>query len=186
MARSLRKSLKQGVINLQSLISMLKLSLEDINKCSAYKIYLSNDDTYVFTTDHGTIYEVGFVEDCMLGMDNVYQFFIAPKNSSEQPKDDKIQSTIVSIIEDFFKNNDVLLDYICDTSDGRQALRNRLFSHWFALYPRRKYFTLRSISVYYEDISFYASVLIKNDNPKYAECLLAVDNFEMQIRDKLK
>lgn len=165
---------------------MLNLSLKEINRHSAYEVSLSDDDTYVFTTSSGVIYEVGFVEDFMLGIDNVYQFFIAPKNNTDPPKDLGTRDTIISILEEFFNSNDVLLDYICDTADGKQALRNRLFSHWFALYPQRKDYTLRSLSVYYEDISFYASVVIKNSNPNYAQCLLAIDDFEMQIRDKLK
>lgn len=165
---------------------MLNLSIERINKHSAYKVSLSNEDTYTFTTDFGTVYEVGFVEDYMLGIKDVYQFFIAPKNNSLRPKDIKIQNTLIPIIEEFFVNNDVLLDYICDTSDGRQASRNRLFSHWFSLYPKRREYTLRSLSVFYEDISFYAAVVIKNDNPNYEECLMAVDNFEIEIRNKLK
>jgi hypothetical protein len=164
----------------------LSLSLDNINRTSFYHVTLSGEDTYIFSTEDGIVYEVGFLEDYMLNLPNVYQFFIALKGNYSQRKDDGIRLTILSIIEEFFKEHDVLLDYICDTSDGKQVLRNRLFTHWFALYPHRNLFTLRSLSVIYEDIGFYASVLIKNDNSHYAECLDAIDNFELNIREKLK
>lgn len=97
----------------------------------------------------------------------------------------KNQLTIVAVIEEFFRTKEVLLDYICDTNDGRQATRSRLFSHWFSQFPNRKLYTLRTLTLYYENIAFYASVIIRNDNPKYEECLSAIDNFESEIRGKL-
>ncbi len=163
----------------------LNLSVAEINKKSPYLVSLSQENSFVFTSKEGNIYELGFIKDEMFGIDDAYQFFLVPKDKENDVKDDDIQATVISVIEEFFKTKEVLLDYICDTKDGRKAIRSRLFSSWFSLFPNRKQYTLRTLSLYYEDISFYASVIIRNDNPNYDKCLDAIDNFEVQIRGKL-
>lgn len=80
---------------------------------------------FYFVTDETQIYEIGFVEDQMIAIENAYQLFLISKSGQNEFKDSKIQQTITAIIEEFFKTNDVLLDYICDTKDGRQAARSR-------------------------------------------------------------
>lgn len=164
---------------------MLKLSIESINSRSPYKLMLSGDGSFCFATDEALIYEVGFVEDYMLSVDNAYQFFIVPKSSPNITKDDKMQQTITAIIEEFFKADNVLLDYICDTKDGRQATRSRLFTQWFKHYPSRDLFTLRTISIEYENESYYASAIIRNDNPHYNEYIAAMNAFENEMEEIL-
>lgn len=163
---------------------MLKLSIENINSHSPYRIQLSGDGLFYFVTDEAQIYEVGFVEDHMITIDNAYQLFLIPKSGQNEYKDTKIQHTITAIIEEFFRFNDVLLDYICDTKDGRQAARSRLFTQWFNQYPYHHLFTLRAISVELDDVSYYASVIIRNTNPNYAECIAAIDAFEKEMKEK--
>ena len=163
----------------------LHLSLTNINCKSPYQVSLTDGNSFYFTTEEGNEYEIGFIKDDMFGLSDAYQFFIVPKGEANTIKDEKIQLTIVAVIEEFFRTKEVLLDYICDTNDGRQATRSRLFSHWFCQFPNRKLYTLRTLTLYYENIAFYASVIIRNDNPKYEECLSAIDNFESEIRGKL-
>ena len=164
---------------------MLHLSLEAINSRSPYRLSLSGNNAFCFTTDENMTYEVGFVEDHMLAVENAFQFFLVPKSETNESRDTKIQQTITSIIEEFFRNNDVLLDYICDTGDGRQAARNRLFSRWFSLYPLRHHYTLRTIEAMWENTCYFASIIIRNDNPHYEEYMAAIDAFETEIRNKL-
>ncbi len=35
------------------------------------------------------------------------------------------------ILQDFFKNENYILGYTCDVSDGREMARKRLFNRWF-------------------------------------------------------
>ncbi len=165
---------------------MLDLSIEHINEASPYKVKLTPQRTYSFITDDGVSYDMGFVEDCMLGIDNVYQFFIEAENTTSQHPDTKIQSTVYAILEEFFNNGCMILDYICDTCDGRQSVRNRLFTRWFRKYPQKSGFTIHSISANNEGVFYYAAVIIRNDNPEYERCMEAVDKFEDEIDDKLK
>jgi hypothetical protein len=41
---------------------MLKLSLDSINYHAPYKIFLSADGVFSFTTDEAHVYEIGFVD----------------------------------------------------------------------------------------------------------------------------
>ena len=165
---------------------MFALSLVSINSHSPYRLQVSGDGCFSFTTDENQTYEVGFIEDYMLSVSNAYQFFLVPKSEPNDTKDEKIQQTITAIVEEFFKSNDVLLDYICDTKDGRQAARSRLFSRWFSLYPNRHLYTLRTISVEYEETAYFASAILRNDNPNYNDYMEAIDQFEAMMRDKLR
>ena len=79
----------------------------------------------------------------------------------------------------------VLLDYICDTKDGRQAVRNRLFSKWFNQYPYRDRFTLRTVNIEYAGQRYFASAIFRKDNAHYKEYIEAIDKFEANMIDKL-
>lgn len=165
---------------------MLKLSIDAINQHSPYSLRLSEEGSFCFTTDEALVYEVGFIEDYMLAIEKAYQFFLLPKGSPNITKDDKMQQTVTAIIEEFFQSNDVLLDYICDTKDGRQAARSRLFTRWFSQYPNRQKFTLRTIEIEFESTAYYASAILRNDNPNYSECMEAINEFEKMMREKLR
>ena len=144
------------------------------------------ENSYAFTTDQGTNYEIGFVEDFMLGIDNVYQFFIEANGSAGKAKDPKIAETVFAVLEEFFQNGNLILDYICDTSDGRHEARSRLFSQWYNHHPLKIGFTMQRIFAKFEGEGYYAAVILRNDNPKYGECITAIDAFSKDILDKLK
>ncbi|MDO4934123.1 MAG: DUF6169 family protein, partial [Prevotella sp.] len=100
--------------------------------------------------------------------------------------DRRIRQTIMVVLEEFFRQKDVVLDYICDTGDNRQAARSRIFSSWFRLFANQNQFTLRSMSIKAEGIEFFAAVVLRNDNPRFNNIIDAIQQFEKQIEDKLK
>lgn len=69
-----------------------------------------------------------------------------------------------------FDPDDVsLMLYICETGDGKQAMRNRLFQYWYSHYERKQEFTFLSTSIKDEEgVINYATLIIRNDNPDYA------------------
>ena len=75
------------------------------------------------------------------------------------------------IIEEFFSHKEVAMLYICDTSDGRQASRDRLFRIWFDTYIHNESFSLYTESVMIEKTRYYSSVLLRKDNPKLIQIL---------------
>ena len=145
---------------------MNTLSLARINSKAPYKVMLSkNECFYVFTTDKGIRYVISFSEEYEIGGCMSYQFSIDNIEKSHGSYDKKIKDTIIAIIEDFFiENQDVLL-YICDTSDNREAARNRLFLRWFAQYSPDR-FTICTANSKVEDTEFYMAIIVANNNPK--------------------
>lgn len=55
---------------------MIELSLSAINVKSPYKMSQTANGSFLFVTDYGKEYEVGFVEDEMFSFPDVYQLFI--------------------------------------------------------------------------------------------------------------
>ena len=80
---------------------MLTLSLEKINARSPYQIKLSGNGSFSFTTDEGLTYEVGFVEDYMLFVENVYQFFLVPKTEAGTQLRQQKTTLNNAVVEDF-------------------------------------------------------------------------------------
>lgn len=166
---------------------MRPLSIKKINDKSPYKVALKGESSYAFTTAQGVEYEIGFIEDYMLGIDDVYQFFIAVRGD-QKPKsnDSKVAETVFAVMEEFFSDGNLILDYVCDTSDGRQAARSRLFAYWYNSHPLRIGFTQRTIMASYDGVSYFAAVIVRNDNPRFSECMAAIDSFTENMADKLR
>ncbi len=143
---------------------MIKITLEDINQKSPYEITLNNGD-FDFTIDTGTRYSVSFLEDVPLGGCDTYQFGFRKREDSHSGYDVKVRNTLIAIIEQFFAENDNVLLYICDTSDGREAKRNRLFIRWFEDFANPERFTLKTANATVEGQGFYAAIIVENCNP---------------------
>ena len=57
--------------------------------------------------------------------------------------------------------------YICETGDGKQRMRNRLFGYWFNSYEYSSKFSMHTVCIDDEEgISNFAALIVRNDNPK--------------------
>ena len=123
---------------------VIDLPIERVNALSPYKVYINNNGSLGFETQYGSVYEVGFVEDYTFMDENAFQFFILESQGKHSVKDPLVRETIWVILETFFLENNPVILYICDMSDGKQAIRNRLFSMWYYEYEQRESFTFLS------------------------------------------
>ena len=78
--------------------------------------------------------------------------------------------------------------YICESGDGGQAMRSRLFSHWFADFAdKNKYAFLQSSIVDKEGTENYFAIITRNDNPNFDdvmdECKSAIRFFRDEPRE---
>lgn len=145
---------------------MKQLSIETINSISPYKVASTPKGGLKFCTEYGIHYVVDFVEDDSLLSYESYEFIIVNADSAKSPRDSKLKETLLTIIEEFFEKNQSTMLYICDTSDGMQRYRNRLFSSWFNGAEMSKRYTLCSASIKdLEGTENYASIVVRNDNP---------------------
>lgn len=147
------------------------IDLQRFNRVSPYKASPSiPDGFYEFITDFGVRYSIGFMHDDSVITSGAYQFIISNVNHQASPNDDKVRKTIMCMIDEFFRQNEDVLLYICETGDGKQAMRNRLFQYWFSQYEKKEDFTFLSSSVTEEDgVVNYATIIIKSNSPRLTE-----------------
>lgn len=159
----------------------IQFSIDRINHLAPYRVWLSESDgSFRFVSDFNIEFVIDFMEDDLLKSALSYQLLIGNIGNKKSPRDLKVRDTILIIIEDFFMNNQSALLYICETGDGKQMARGRLFAYWFESSAMRRLFTTISSTLLDEDgIENTATLIIRNDNPNLH---LLVAEFSQTIR----
>ncbi|MBQ8656528.1 MAG: hypothetical protein IJ527_05700 [Prevotella sp.] len=164
----------------------LNFSLSELNKKSPYVLESSGMYSFNFVTAQGKKYEIGFIQDLMISDEGVYQFFITTEDQFKTVLDRNIQQTVFVVIEEFFKNEGAVLDYICATEDHRQASRDRMFHQWYTNSLAKEQYHLRNMSIDIDGTAYFASVIMRNDNPRFEAMTEAIDRFIQDFQDKLR
>lgn len=153
---------------------MIELSLSVINENSPYLVTEGgNSYSFRFFTASGVHYSVDFMHDDLITEGESFQLVIANLNNKKSLRDTKVKDSVLAIIDEFFNKNQSTLLYICETGDGKQSMRSRLFEHWFNTYNRKMLFTLLTTSVIDEEGEVnFATLIIRNDNPKLPEIVM--------------
>lgn len=153
---------------------MKRVQTERINAKSPYKVEQTTYGDFVFQTRNNVIYGVAFLDDTPIGGCETYQLTISNKNDRHGTFDLDVKTTILAIIEEFFCDNGNVLIY-SDTSDGSEAVRNRLFLKWFEEYADNAHFYFQTAQATIEGEGFFAAIIAKLDNPRIE---LVKQNFE--------
>lgn len=148
-----------------------KSSLAIINGVSPYEVaYTNGEEALSFVTDYDVEIFVTFEKDDLFNAGLAYQFGISNPKKKRSPRDVKVRETILAIVEEFFRVNEAALLYICETGDGMQRMRNRLFHFWFGIYgAREEYVFLPQTVTDDEGNENYAALIIRRDNPYFAD-----------------
>ena len=101
-----------------------------------------------------------------LGGCSSYQIIIRKIEDTHSPHDPKVEATILAIVNEFFRSNLEILLYLCDTTDGREASRNRLFMRWFEKNAEPGRFTIKQAHTEIEGQGIYIAIIVENRNPK--------------------
>ena len=147
----------------------MKLSADKVNEASPYWVIALDELSFRFRTENGVVYVVGFYPDKLFYIKGAYHFYIRNANKKHVANDPKVFQVITAVIEEFFRQNPLVMLYICDPRDNRQAARNRLYQHWFEGYINHSEFRLYSESVVYKSVDYYAGLIMRKDNPYYEE-----------------
>lgn len=150
----------------------MKIDVDEINNKAPYKVRLIYDElNVIFDTDFGVQYVAGFDrDDTSLPFTKTYQFSIVNVNNKKSPRDHKVRETIIAILENFFMQNNEVMLYICETGDGKQSMRNRLFGYWFNHYKESWNLLFMSASIYDIDgVKNYTAIIIRQDHPHLSE-----------------
>lgn len=162
----------------------LTLSLAKLNERTPYRLESSGLYSFSFITEQGKKYDIGFIKDLMIADDGIYQFFITTEDNFKTLPDKKIEETITIIIEEFFTNKDVALDYICSTEDNKQSVRHRKFRQWFNHCLKKEDFLCEDIIVTIDNITYYSSLIIPKTNSNIDQIINAKENFQALMNDK--
>ncbi len=162
-------------------------SLAHINKTSPYRVLEYEENTACFITDSGVVYMVGFIAETNMDIPNAYQLFITPKGRAKHVGTDiKIGQTIAEIVKSFFRNNENILVYICDTSDKMQAARNRKFKIWFHQYAQTEDFDFVSETMNMSEDEYFAAMILKKSHQHFIETTHTFHQYFQDLREKLE
>lgn len=162
---------------------MNALDLSAINVTAPYSVWNVNS-YYYFKTEHGTIYKIGFMPDDTIWEAGAYQFLIINENSQPSPNDGKLKETVFCVIEAFFKSNPDILLYLCETGDGKQAARNRLFVRWFKEYANNHLFYFDTCEVRADGVDNFAAIIVQKNNPDLERIINDFNQVVVTLRDK--
>ncbi len=157
---------------------MQPLSLDTINTTAPYEVYWHEmSRTYRFKSDHGVVLAIGFDDDDMIEHAESYVLSIINVNRMPSPRDLKTRDTVMLIIENFFNMNEAALLYICESGDGKQQMRSRLFEYWFSSYQMKDRFLLMPVSIEdMEGVGNFAALIIRKDNPNILDIVTEFSN----------
>ena len=111
------------------------------------------------------------MDDYSIWQSGAYQFYINNESHRPSPNDEKLKATVFRIIEAFFTANPDILLYICETGDGRQAFRSRLFIRWFNNYAGRDTYVMQTAEVQEGKTKNFAALIVQKSNPRLEEIL---------------
>ena len=145
---------------------MKDLDLNSINRTAPYKVYRTERYHYYgFVTKTGVDLYVGFDDDDLITTES-YKLIILNCHNRPSPRDAAVKDTIFAIIKEFFRVNNATMLYICETGDGKQAMRSRLFSYWFITFADKGKFTYLQSSIKdAEGVDNFFAIITRNDNP---------------------
>ena len=160
---------------------MMLLDTAKISEAAPYNVWYDNGE-YIFKTDAEIVYAVGFKLDDVFQSFTAYWFDLTNRSHKPSPNDLKVRDTIICIIEEFFRQNPDILLYLCDTANGQQAMRNRLFLRWFNTYEMKQKYSIFNEMIPDEGEMNSVSLIIPLSHPQY-EAIVShfnemIDNFK--------
>lgn len=127
---------------------------------------------------------ITFMDDYSIWETGAYQLVINNDNKVPSPLDPKLRDTVFSVIDGFFAVNPEILLYICETGDGKQEFRNRLFLRWFNTYSGRDAYIIRTAEVKDENTRNFAALILQKTNPRSEEIIAEFDETIAMLTSK--
>ncbi|MBQ7438728.1 MAG: hypothetical protein IJV28_02055 [Paludibacteraceae bacterium] len=163
---------------------MINLSVDAINLRAPYKVEQAEENIFLFTTKHGIMYSVGFARDYTFMEEGLYQFFITNISGRTLRVDKDVYETVRVIVEEFFSQDQPVMLYICDTTDKRQASRDRLFRIWFHTYMLNTAYTMYNEQVTLDNVNYFASIILRKDHPMHNQVISSFHDFILDLPGK--
>ncbi len=150
---------------------------------SPYKIFRREENNnfsyYEFTSDKGVNYYIHFdvCEYLEEFIDHGKVFYMSFGRKRKESFDIKIRETIICVLGFFFNTKENVLLYLCDTNDGKQLVRRRIFDSWYDLYAFSLNVDKIDEVIISDDEEYYTSMIVRKDNTFYNEYVTAFRKF---------
>lgn len=172
---------------------MTNLSLSAINAAAPYTLRISELGGFDFDVEAGLTYNIALIEDYTFGDDfETYMLNVLPHSIEEYDrvrrehsvkvrKDDKIKQTVLAVLEEAMKNQNIIIDYVCLSEDERQDYRARLFEGWFNAFADQKKYCLFTTSLKVGEVTNYLGAFLRRDNELFDAFSAAFEKFDRDI-----
>ena len=172
---------------------MTELSLSAINATAPYRLRISELGGFDFDIDAGLTYNIALIEDYTFGEDfETFMLNVLPHSMEEynrikrnrsvkMRRDDKIRQTVMAVLEEAMRHQNIIIDYVCMSEDERQDFRARLFLRWFRDYADDSKYRLLTTSLKVGDVTNYLGAFLRRDNDLYDAFCAAFDKFDKDI-----
>jgi hypothetical protein len=162
------------------------VSIEAINAISPYHVSFNEQKgVYSFTSEYGVTIYIRFDEDDLITTGESYQLVLVNVNNKKSPRDEKVKQTIFAITSQFMEEHQSALLYICETNDGKQHSRSRLFRYWINAYDYiKKYLYLSTAITDLEGVDNAAAIIIRKDNPNFVAMVTEFAEVTELLRSK--
>lgn len=158
---------------------------KDIPTPYNYKNDELDPNIYLFETSHQIGYAIkfkptGYIFEEYIWAYYCFEYIIEIRynlTNTTPPLDHSLSLTIASIFNDFFRDKEKVVTYICDTADGKELARFRKFNIWFNKFNTD--FFLKVDKSFYDSkqhITYYNSLIIRQDNPYKEEIIEAFED----------
>ena len=154
---------------------MRQLDFKYVETHAPYLVTMRTEQVYYFKTDVGMLCTITFMDDYSIWETGAYQFVINNENHVSSPLDPKLRDTIFTLIDAFFAANPDILLYICETGDGKQEFRSRLFVRWFNTYSGNDAYVMETAEVNECKTKNFAALIVQKTNPRINEIIAEFD-----------
>jgi len=122
--------------------------------------------TYFFVNKAGIKYRAYFADISAYypQFPDTYSFSFEPETPKKHPVDNRISATIVEILRRFFEKEENAMIMVCDSVDGKEEKRRKLFDRWFEKHADDSILKYDA-SAPLEDYRLYISIYFKKTNP---------------------
>jgi hypothetical protein len=156
-----------------------------------YPLKETSPYVYEFTSDSGIRYIVYFLDYSFMLPETdqfteaIYTFNIEILGNApaQLPQDNRISTTVATVLRLFFEKIQNVAVYVCDSTDKRQMARKRKFDAWFRKYNDGNIIKEDGI-VQIEGITILNAILIHKKHPNLQKVLVAYKKINHSASEK--
>ncbi len=148
----------------------------------AFRRAPDRENTFLFETAYDLLYEIKFQHTPYIFVDepefsnDIYELsvILAEGNHAKTPPDLAIATTVLAICVAFIEHiGHPIFLFICDSRDGRQAVRARTFDRWFKEAKATRIAKFDGSFPDGEGVDLHISFILQIDHPYYREAVAA-------------